>query len=155
MYFVSDARSVANLTIHMQCSMSAVCMQEPELLIDRYNNVIAWLADIASHHNLQQLSWPVPEFSGTQPVPCSVCYRHKLHRARGHQTLLPSHCLHLKFRKFPRGHAGPCGSLVGRAIPYPSNHPLAPVYICSVECYCHCNDETVHYKSLSLMITFV
>jgi len=40
-------------------------MQEPEMLIDWYNGIIKWLAEVASHDSLQLLSWPVPEFSGT------------------------------------------------------------------------------------------
>ena len=40
------------------------CIQEPEVLIDWYNCVIEWLADVASHDSLQLLSWPVPEFTG-------------------------------------------------------------------------------------------
>ena len=42
-------------------------MQEPELLIDYYNRIITWLAQVSSHESLQLLSWPVPEFSG-------ICY---------------------------------------------------------------------------------
>ena len=45
--------------------MSDGWMQEPEMLIDWYNGIIKWLAEVASHDSLQLLSWPVPEFSGT------------------------------------------------------------------------------------------
>jgi len=43
-------------------------IQEPDLLIDWYNSIVEWLAEVSSHHSLQQLSWPVPEFSGTKPI---------------------------------------------------------------------------------------
>jgi len=43
------------------------------LLVDWYNCVIAWLADVASHPSLQQLSWPPAEFSGTRPILHLLC----------------------------------------------------------------------------------
>jgi len=43
----------------------ALYFQDPNLLIQWYNDVIDWMADIATHSVLRRLSWPAHEFSHT------------------------------------------------------------------------------------------
>lgn len=42
--------------------MSLPC-QEPDVVIQLYNNVVAYLADVVSSERLVGISWPPPEFS--------------------------------------------------------------------------------------------
>lgn len=59
-----------------------------------------------------------------------LCYWHKIHRAPGSQTLLPSHYFHLKFQKFPRGTCWPLWQSSGKGQPS-HTHPTTALPQCT------------------------